>query len=271
MEVEELALRPKSCPAVLEDEAGKCMSAGPTNATSSLSSPSRKRKASSMERDGDFASATGQDTIGTKVEVPPPTFGADDEVKLVLNHLQDYTSPETNVENRPVAEKTADEPVKLGRTEYRTTQRSPAQALTLPEPTTAVVSILPGVAVATELILPINSAAPHEVRAEHVEVQDRIWRAQIDESDRVVGESKDALAMCTTTGQAEAIAQHGTAPGLPESLALFHTSVPRKLRRLYERPARPIGSYASFTQQATRRNRVAARWKGQPSPFFSQK
>lgn len=269
MEVEELALRPRSCPAVLEGEAGNCMSAGPTNATSSLSSPNRKRKASSMERDGDCASATGQSTIGTKVEVPPPTFGADDEGKLVLNHWQDYTSPETNVENRPVAEKTADEPVKLGRTEHRTTQRSTAQALTLPEPTTVVVNILPGVAVATELILPTNSAAPHEVRAEHVEVQDRSWRAQIDESHSVVGKSKDALAMRTTTGQAE-VAQHGTAPGLPESLALFQTSVPRKLRRLYERPARPIGSYASFTQQATRRNRVAARWKGQPSQFFSQ-
>ena len=261
MEVEELALRPKTCPAILEDEAG--ITAGPTKAPSSLSSPNRKRKASSMGQDDHCTSATDQDTIGTKVEVPLPTFVADDEVKIVLNHLQDSTSPETNLENRPAAEKTADEAVNLDRTEYATTKISP-------EPTIAVVNILPGVAIASESILRNISAAPQEVRGEHVEARGRNWQAQIHESHLAAGEAEDAFVVRTTTGQAEAIAQPGTASSVPESLALFQTSLPRKLRRLYERPARPIGSYASFTQQATRQNRVPARWKGQPSPFFSQ-
>jgi hypothetical protein len=264
MEVDDLALRPKTSPTAIQDDDGippHSPEASPSSAPSN-----RKRKASSMGLYG--RPATSQDAVETQVEVTPSIFGADDEVKLLSKHLGACTSPAPEAEDRTAAGTTPDKAVHLAITiPQPTPPQSHAQIVPRPGAPRAETVALEDVVRDTEIKLPKTLAArPRTAASRHAAHLDRV-----DEYYPVAGMVEKALSMCATNAPADAEGHYtSTDKSVADSATLFQSTLPRKSRKLLESLARPIGSHASFIQQATAQNRIAGRWKGHLAPFFPQ-
>lgn len=270
MEVDDLALRPKTSPAAIQDDAG--IPPRSSKATPSSPPPNRKRKASNM---GLYVRpATSQDAVETQVEVTTSIFGADDEVKLLSTHLGACTSPAPEAEDRTAAGTTPDKAVHLAITiPQPTPPQSQAQIVPRPDAPRAETVVLEDVVRDTEIKLPNTLAAhPRTAASRHAAGLGTARLLDlVDEHYPVAGMVEQALSMCATNAPADAEGQYtSTDRGVAESATLFQRTLPRKSRKLLESLARPIGSHASFIQQATAQNRIAGRWKGHPAPFFPQ-
>lgn len=262
MEMEELALRPKNSPIAIEDDAA--VSARNANTCTLQSSPSRKRKASSIEQDGQ--SATGQDAVDVMLEIPPSTFGTDREVKLALKRLRGSISPARDADVQTAAGGLPHKTLSSKISQLTTPRQSTAQTDPRLDSSRAGMKMFEEVAMETHARLPNIRATCPQIVLEHAAAV-KTDQPDIVDEDLAAGRlvEEEAPRMRTRDGRAHARAQHGAPSGVP----LFRAPLPRKSLKLYGNvPAQPIGSYARFTQRVTGRNRIPTRWKGQPAPFF---
>jgi hypothetical protein len=269
MDIDDLALRPKTSPITVQEDVGT--SARNAKATSLPAPQKRKRKASSMELDG--RSATGQDAVETPMGVPPSIFGADDEVKLLLQHLRESTSPVPELEHRTTAGKSAEG---TANPEIVVPPSTPPQLyadlVPAPELTTET-NILEDTGCEALIWMPNTTMQlPQTVATKGFAFTATTELGLVREhytSIPVVVE--EALPMLKPNAAADTKDQQSTDETSSVVRATFFpTPLPRKPRK-HDGPlgvARPIGSYASFIHQATAQTRVAARWKNQPTPFF---
>lgn len=269
MDIDDLALRPKTSPVAIHEK-----SSIPARNSAVILPPapqSRKRKASSTELDG--LPATGPDAGETPIEVPPSLFGAEDEVKLLLKHLRESASPVPELEHTTRAE---DLPKGTASLEVIVPLRTPPQSY-------ADSAATPG--------LSETNALEDAVGEPQTCLPNTTMRLpQTLALKEFAFTAKAELYLVEEHNTSTSVVTQGTLPVLKPDVGahtedqertyetgsvvrstFFPTSLPRKSRK-HNSPfavARPIGSHASFIQQATAENRVTARWKNRLAPFFS--
>lgn len=257
MDLDQLALRPKASPIANQEHADG--SARIAEAASSPAPLNRKRKASSIGADD--RSVISQDAVETQVEVLPPMFVANGEVKLLSKRLREYTSPVPEIECQTPPETSAENTVNLEMTvPQSTTLRANAHVVFGPEFANTESSTLEKVA--SEINLPkYPMPQPRRVTSRPIAFSG-MARLDLDDKHNI---ARIGLPTLDPSVGIDVEAQGSLNQGVP---LFFTATLPRKSRN--ESLARPIGSHTSFIEQATAQNRVAARWKNQPASFYTR-